>query len=152
MWALRRVANIVLNAALAKPLTAKQQRFVDAYSGNATEAARLAGYAGSAEVLGQVGAENLKKPQIAAAIAKRESKVTKKLIATREQRQEFWSRVMLGPTDGEPKTLDDLCEMKDRLKASELLGKSEADFTEKLDHSGNLTVSIAINGIKRGGG
>lgn len=49
-------------------LTLKQRLFVEAYlgetRGNATEAARIAGYKGNDVTLGQVGAENLKKPQI----------------------------------------------------------------------------------------
>jgi hypothetical protein len=43
---------------------------------------------------------------------------------TRQQRQQFWSKV----------AGDESQEMKDRLRASELLGKSEADFTENLSH------------------
>jgi hypothetical protein len=50
-------------------LTAKQQLFCEFYvgeaSGNASLAARLAGYKGNDITLGAVGAENLKKPQIA---------------------------------------------------------------------------------------
>src|SRR5690242_19570279 len=53
-------------------LTGKQRLFVDAYIGeancNATEAARIAGYNGRA---GQQGWENLKKPDIRAAINER---------------------------------------------------------------------------------
>ena len=61
-------------------LTAKQRRFVEGYliDLNATQAAIRAGY--SEKTAGQVGFENLKKPQIAAAVskAKRErSEVTK---------------------------------------------------------------------------
>jgi hypothetical protein len=56
-------------------LTLKQELFVEAYlgaaKGNATEAARLAGYKGSDQTLAQVGAENLRKPHIAALIGKR---------------------------------------------------------------------------------
>jgi len=43
-------------------LTIKQQKFVDSYSGNATEAARLAGYAGNDTTLASIGNENLRKP------------------------------------------------------------------------------------------
>lgn len=55
-------------------LSAKQQRFVAAFlgdaRGNATEAARLAGYqAAKRATLAEIGRENLKKPDIAAAIA-----------------------------------------------------------------------------------
>jgi len=55
-----------------RPLTLKQQRFVEAYlgpsQGNATDAARRARYSGNAKTLGVVGAENLAKPSIRAAI------------------------------------------------------------------------------------
>lgn len=54
-------------------LTHKQSLFVSAYigvaNGNATEAARIAGYAGNDKTLSVVGSENLDKPNIAAAIA-----------------------------------------------------------------------------------
>jgi phage terminase small subunit len=51
------------------PLTPRQRRFVEEYliDLNATEAARRAGY--STKTAGQIGHENLKKPEIAAAVA-----------------------------------------------------------------------------------
>lgn len=55
-------------------LTPKQAKFIEAYianNGNATDAARRAGYSGNDKVLQVTGAENLSKPMIAAAIAKR---------------------------------------------------------------------------------
>ena len=106
-------------------LTVKQQRFVDFYDGNATDAARKAGYKGNANTLGQVGDENLKKPKIARAIQKREQKRTKGPIATREERQKFWTDTMRNKIPG----ID--IDIKDRSKASELMGRSEADFTDK---------------------
>lgn len=109
-------------------LTAKQRRFVEAYAGNGTEAARVAGYKGNDETLAQVAAENLRKPYLAEAIKSRESKVVKGLIANREERQKFWTEFMYSK-----QTKD-----SDRLKASELLARSEADFTDKLEHSGNI--------------
>jgi phage terminase small subunit len=65
-------------------LTAKQQRFVAEYlvDQNATQAAIRAGY--SKKTAGQVGFENLKKPEIAEAIAKRQAKVAKKAEVTLE--------------------------------------------------------------------
>ena len=50
-----------------KQLTLKQSRFINFWfttGGNATEAARLAGYAGSYHTLAAVGSENLKKPKL----------------------------------------------------------------------------------------
>lgn len=114
-----------------RKLTAKELKFIEVYSGNATEAARLAGYSGSDNVLSQVGSDNLRKPRIAQAIAKRETRELKPLVANRIQRQEFWSSIM--NDSGE--------EMGYRLKASELLGKSEGDFIERVEL--DLSASLA---------
>ncbi len=56
-----------------KKLTGKQQAFVDFYLQhfNATKAAEQAGYKGNGKTLAQVGAENLRKPYLQQAIAKR---------------------------------------------------------------------------------
>jgi len=74
-------------------LTHKQQAFVDAYcgasKGNATDAARRAGYKGSDVVLASVGAENLRKPLIASALATRAAQVASSRIMTIEQMQEM---------------------------------------------------------------
>ena len=69
-----------------RPLTPKQQRFINAYStpgaaafGNATESARVAGYKGSGTTLGTMGAENLTKPAVVSAldaIARRTAETT----------------------------------------------------------------------------
>ena len=101
-------------------LTVKQQRFVECFDGNATEAARQAGY--SPRTVRTVGCENMTKPDIAAAIREREEKRVNSLILSREERQIFWSNVVRDPDE----------DMKNRLKASELLGRSEADFMEKV--------------------
>lgn len=116
--------------------TEKQQRFIDAYAGNGTEAARLAGYAGDDNALAVRAAELLRNSKIAEAIGARQKKASRRLIASREERQEFWSKVML----------DDLAHMQDRLRASELLAKSEADFVQKVEHSGKVTLEDLVAG------
>lgn len=123
-------------------LTPKQQRFVDAYTGNGTAAARAAGYKGTDATLAQVASENLKKPEVLEAIQARnqvpaqvrEAVATAGRILSRAERQEFWTSVMM----------DTGAELKDRLKASELLGKSEADFVERLQHEGKLTLEQLV--------
>ena len=105
-------------------LTVKQQAFVEAYCGNATEAALQAGY--SPKTAAFIGAENLKKPKINVAIKEREDKRLSPLIAKREERQEFWTSMMRDKT-----RKDDI-----RLKASELLAKSEGDFLERRELTG----------------
>ena len=116
-------------------LTTKQQRFVDFYDGNATEACRKAGYKGSNHTLEQVAYENLRKPEIVSAIESRERLSKEKAIMDRESRQELWTMIAL-----------DVNERTDiRLRASELLGKSEGDFIDRHELSG----SIAIEEYKR---
>ena len=101
-------------------LTTKQKRFIECFDVNATEAARQAGY--SPRTVRTVGCENMTKPDIVAAIREREEKRVNSLILSREERQIFWSNVVRDPDE----------DMKNRLKASELLGRSEADFMEKV--------------------
>ena len=115
-------------------LTAKQRAFVEFYTGNATEAAIKAGY--SKDTARSIGQENLTKPDIIAAIKERETKRLVPDIATREERFKFWTRAMR----------DEDTPMKERLKASELLGKAEGDFLERVevDHSGNIDLTAAV--------
>ena len=66
-------------------LTPKQERFFAEYliDLNATQAAIRAGY--SEKTARQVGAENLSKPDVAAAIARRREKIAAKLEVTQER-------------------------------------------------------------------
>lgn len=72
---------------MGKRLTVKQAAFVGFYlgdaKGNATKAAILAGY--SKKTAGSIGDENLKKPAISAAIAKRRAAIEKKLEISQER-------------------------------------------------------------------
>jgi hypothetical protein len=52
-------------------LTPKQRKFVEAFTGNATEAARIAGYQGDDNTLGVTGYDLLRNPKIFQAIADR---------------------------------------------------------------------------------
>ena len=95
--------------------TARQARFIDCYSGNIKEAAALAG-------LSYDYARRLvTKSHIREAIRNRQdTEVRRHRIATRQQRQQFLTKTMN----------DDSLNTGDRLRASELLGKSEADFID----------------------
>lgn len=107
-------------------MTPKQSAFVDYYaaSGNAVDAARKAGY----KKPHPQGAENLLKPTIQQALAERNKEVSQSRIATIKERQAFWTAVLRGQ---EPDA-----EMKDRLKASELLGKCQGDFIDRVESTG----------------
>ena len=90
-------------------------------AGNATEAARLAGYSGGENALAVAGARMLRNTKIAQAL--NEIAKNDPLIATREDRQRFWTEVMY----------NEEVETKDRLRASEILGKSQGDFIERVE-------------------
>jgi phage terminase small subunit len=119
-------------------LNPKQSAFVEAYAGDGVEAARKAGYTGTPAVLAITASKLLRVSKVAEAIAKRRQANTKRLIASREERQEFWTLVM--KDTGE--------EMRERLKASELLGRSEADFIERIAGAdgGPLVVKVVTYG------
>ncbi len=105
--------------------TVKQQRFIDSYDGDIKKAAQVAdiSYAYARQLM------TLKKhAHIVEAIQNREQTKSNNLIMTREQRQEFWTKIVW---DVEQST-------RDRLKASELMGKSEADFTDKHKLEGEI--------------
>lgn len=77
-------------------LTPKQKAFCDYYiqTGNASEAARKAGY--SEKTAPFIGAENLKKPKISAYIAERMAKADKKRIADADEVMQFYTSVLRG--------------------------------------------------------
>ena len=118
-------------------LTTKMRAFVEAYCGNATEAALKAGY--SPRTAAFIGAENLKKPQIKEAIAERNAPAASARIADRQERQSFWTSVMRDPEE----------DMRNRLKAAELLGKSECDFAERVEVSGEMDIGVLFDPEKR---
>lgn len=119
------------------PFTLKQQRFIDYYDGNATQAAIKAGY--SKKTAFAIGIENLRKPIILEAIQKRTQKSANKVISSREDLQEFWTKVYN----------NDEASLSDRLRASELLGKSKAVFIEKHEHSGEITFTKLVQMVSQ---
>ena len=75
-------------------LTLKQSRFINFWfttGGNATEAARLAGYKGEYQTLAAVGNENLKKPKIVEPITKR-LEIEAAKMSSRTNTKHFGSR------------------------------------------------------------
>lgn len=110
-------------------LTPKQKLFCEFYvgCGNASESARLAGY--SEKTARVVGGENLLKPAIKKYIESLTQAGSNARIATAIERQEFWTSIMRGQ----------LFEVDDKqIKASEILGKAQGDFINKVEMSGDL--------------
>jgi phage terminase small subunit len=114
----------------SRPLTTKQRLFVENYliNPNATEAARQAGYKGNDVTLGAVGAENLKKPQIAAFIQQRVEDV----IITADEVLGDLKKIKDGKGE----------RTSDKLKALELLGKYLKLFTDKIEHGGEVGLRL----------
>ena len=101
-------------------LTPKQQAFADYYIeyGNATEAAKRAGY--SEKNIGVNAAKTLKNPNVSAYIAERMAELTQKRVADANEVIEFYTAVMRG----EVKDQFGLeASLADRLKAGDSLMK-----------------------------
>lgn len=102
-------------------LTENQKKFADNYieCGNATEAAKKAGY--SQKTARAIGAENLTKPNIIEYIAKRQAVIDSKKIATLKEIQEIRTAIVRGEVK------DDFGfspTQEDRLKAARDLEKT----------------------------
>ena len=101
-------------------LTPKQQAFADYYieCGNATEAAKRAGY--SENNVGENAAKTLKNPNVSAYIAERMEEQARKRVADANEVIEFYTAVMRGEIKDQF-GLD--ASLSDRLKAGDSLMK-----------------------------
>lgn len=118
-------------------LTPKQKAFADEYliCGNATEAAKKAGYKEKAAYA--MGAENLKKPQISAYIAERQKQIEDSRIADIKEVMEFYSAVLRGKVkdqfDMEASLSDRLAAGRELMKRYEKSDDGRKDALSKLD-------------------
>lgn len=133
-------------------LTLKQQRFADEYiiSGNATQAAMLAGY--SKKTARSIGQENLTKPDIKKYIDERLEELESSKIAKQEEILKYLTSLMRGEETeqtlrglGEGEQMIDVIEVsaKDRIKAAELLGKRYGIWTDKIEQT-NRNIEIVV--------
>lgn len=127
-------------------LTVKQQLFIEAYlgkaNGNATEAARLAGYSGNDKTLAVVGNENLSKPYLAEMVAERLDKALARMSADKvlAELEEIaaapWDLFSYAEYDRDGNVTNVKLKVGDKIRALELLGKHHKLFTEKHELSG----------------
>lgn len=125
-------------------LTPKQKAFADAYieTGNASEAARRAGY--SARTAAKIGSENLQKPDIIAYINSRMAEIEAQRVASADEVMRFFSSVMRGEVKDQF-GLD--ASLQDRLNAGkELLKRFNAISPKAEKHSD--TVSAIIKAVE----
>ena len=132
-------------------LTLKQQRYADEYiiSGNATQAATLAGY--SKKTARSIGQENLTKPDIKKYIDERLEELESSKIAKQDEVLQYLTSIMRGLETEQTlrgmgegmQTIDDIeVSAKDRIKAAELLGKRYAMWTDKQEVTGDIAVTF----------
>ncbi len=121
---------------MANELSAKWKIFIAAYDGDIPAACAISGIAENyayrmlrtnPRIMEQIKIRVEQETQ-----RRSNDRLTKHdhVIATRQDRQDFWTTVMH----------DEDQKMTDRLRAAELLGKSEADFTDKIIEDTTLTV------------
>jgi phage terminase small subunit len=127
--------------AIKRPLTPKQDMFVREYliDLNATQAAIRAGY--SAKTAAQIGEENLRKPDIAKAIQAG--------MDQRSQRTNITAEEVLANIKRIAQKAEDMDDNGNALRANELLGKHLKLFTDKIEQSGNINLTVST-GIERG--
>jgi len=111
-------------------LTAKQSAFVREYAidNNPSKAAERAG------LNADYGRQLLTKPHIHDAIAELQEEARSNTVLTLSELQEWWSNLVTGQ-DPDARTTD-------RLKASELLGKSQGAFTDKVEQTGGMRIEV----------
>lgn len=119
-----------------KKLTPKQKAFADYYieTGNATEAARRAGY----KKPNVQGSQNLDKLSVKSYIEERIKALDEKRIAKGEEVLQYLTKVMRGQ-EKDQFGLD--ASLQDRTKAAELLGKRYRLFVDKVEQKVDATVN-----------
>lgn len=116
-------------------LTEQQKRFADFFveSGNASDAYIKAGYKVKNADVAKVNASRLlTNANVIKYIVERNKQLENDRIADMAEVKEFWSNTMR----------DVGAEVKDRLKASEYIAKTNAAFVDRHEHSGELNFVI----------
>ncbi len=119
-------------------LTPKQKAFADEYliCGNATEAAKKAGY--SEKTAGIIGFENLRKPNVSEYIAERQKQIDDSRIADVKEVMQFYSSVLRGEIkdqfDIDASLSDRLAAGRELMKRFERPDDGKKDALEKLDN------------------
>ena len=127
-------------------LTKRQQQFINAYSGDILATMRAIGYGGSDSTLYAKGRDLLQNPEVQEALRSRYTYTVdqKKNIADKNDLMEWWTGLMKNKDEhGEP---HDKVPLRERLKASELIGKAHIMFGEKKEVDHKVTITNIIEG------
>ena len=138
-------------------LTNRQKAFADYYIelGNATEAARRAGYKG--KNINKIASENLAKLDIKQYIDERMALIESERIAKAEEVLQYLTRVLRGEETeqvvvvestgdfmSEARLINKELSAKDKLRAAELLGKRYRLFVDKVE--ADVTQTVVFEG------
>jgi phage terminase small subunit len=116
-------------------ITAKQKMFADEYikTGNAKQSYINAGYSARGNAAEANASRLLRNDKVLAYIKRRNQEIDKDTIADMTEVKEFWTNLL---RDKETDT-------KDRLKASELIAKTNGAFLDRIENSGIIKIDIA---------
>ncbi len=114
----------------SKALSKKQLAFIDLYDGNLEESAIKAGYNPTSAK--RTAIRNMHNATIRHLIQQKREAEIKPQVISRIERQIYWSDIMR----------DTEQDIKHRLKASELLARSEGDFLDRVEHTGDIELCI----------
>lgn len=125
-----------------KKSTPKQELFVSEYlkTGNATEAARRAGYKGNDNTLAQVGNENLRKPNVVELIKSKEAERSKRL----ELEEDFELKAAKEIYDKSMEILD----FKSANTAVQTIAKIRGKFIQKIQVGVSDDIAAMLGRIK----
>ena len=139
-------------------MTLKQRKFCDEFliSGNATQAAKKAGY--EPKYASMQGSQCLKKENVRTYIDLKLQALESKKIAKEKEVLEYLTSVMRDESDSDEMVIEGKGEgkseartmrikppEKDRIKAAELLGKRYGLWTEKIDAKLDTDINITID-------
>lgn len=143
--------------AITTNITPMRRTFIEAFTGDSSaeliSAMKIAGFRGNDRYLKAQALKFLNDPVMVKAIQTRDDfrEFNSTVVASRHERQAFWSELMRNEDSNSVPEYDKNNVLKKmnvplgtRLKASELLGKSETDFVEKIDISGTITITDIV--------
>lgn len=136
-----------------KKLTPRQEVFCINYAktGNAMNALKAAGYKYKNNNSAKANASRLLTyDNIQQRLKEISNEVKNDNIASIQEIQEFWTKVLrneeveevVGMTEGGPFRMSKDCNIKDRIKAAELLGRVNGLFLDKVEVTGNVPVTF----------
>ena len=118
--------------------------FVNAYSGNILSTMKAIGHGGEDQALINKGRNWLANPGVQEALQSRYTYTVEqtKNIADKDSLLQWWTSIVMNKDEFDPDK--GKIQLRDRIKASELIGKAHIMFGEKKDINHNLTITNVI--------